>query len=255
MSTNLAATDPRETTAVEPRGVVSPRLQIATAVFEGPLEILVALAERDDIDLLQVSLAALTDSYLVTLQDLPDRDPAEMANFLWMAARLLHLKSLRLLPGEEPNAEEMELLGWEEEVRGRLQEYRTYKDLAARWLVDLGVEAVAASYPAPAREVELDGQEYPIEANLLLVAFQSVLTRIPPRPYTMVRRTWTMDEKVELLLGRLATGPVDLVEVLLESEDRLEAVVTFVSLLELLRRGRVRVTQPEPFGPVWITSR
>jgi chromatin segregation and condensation protein Rec8/ScpA/Scc1 (kleisin family) len=58
-----------------------------------------------------------------------------------------------------------------------------------------------------------------------------------------------------LLLGRLATGPVDLVEVLLESEDRLEAVVTFVSLLELLRRGRVRVTQPEPFGPVWITSR
>src|SRR5437660_6371958 len=96
-----------------------PGPRISTPVFEGPLELLLALAEREEVDIFQVSLSALTDAYLNELAQIEERDPVEMAAFLWMAARLLLLKSIRLLPGEEPVPEEADLLGWEEDVRRR----------------------------------------------------------------------------------------------------------------------------------------
>src|ERR1700737_3978810 len=93
------------------------RLDVKTPVFEGPLELLLALAEREEVDIFQVSLARVTDAYLVELAAREVADPQEMAEFLWMAARLLLLKSIRLLPGEPPTDDETDLLGWEEEVR------------------------------------------------------------------------------------------------------------------------------------------
>src|SRR5205807_2679100 len=147
------------------------RLRVATPVFEGPLELLLALAERDDLDILQVPLADLTDAYLREIAALERPDPAEMAEFLWTAARLLLLKSIKLLP------------------------------------------------------------------------------------VTVSGRAWTTEEKIELLQSRLHRGPLDLVDLILESEDRLEAVVTFVALLELLRRGAVRVRQKEQFGAIVIEPR
>lgn len=237
----------------EPRADRPARLQVVTPIFEGPLELLLALVEREDLDILQVPLAHLTEAYLAELAAIPEPDSKEIADFLWMAARLLLLKSIRLLPGEEPTPEIEELLTWEEDVRQRLQEYRTYRALAQAWMESIGNEM--ASYPPPARPIELEGQEVPIEANLLVTAFQSVISRIPPRPLTLVKRTWSMDEKVSTIERRLRAGRLDLVELLLESEDRLEAVVTFVALLELLRRGEVSVRQDATYGSIWVTAR
>jgi chromatin segregation and condensation protein Rec8/ScpA/Scc1 (kleisin family) len=114
---------------VEPP-VAGPRLDVKTSVFEGPLELLLALAEREEVDIFQVSLSRVTDAYLAEIAARDVADPQEMAEFLWMAARLLLLKSIRLLPGEPPTEEETDLLGWEEEVRKRLEEYRAYKQMA-----------------------------------------------------------------------------------------------------------------------------
>ncbi|TME18268.1 MAG: segregation/condensation protein A [Chloroflexi bacterium] len=229
------------------------RLRVATAVFEGPLELLLALAERDDLDILQVPLADLTDAYLREIAALERPDPAEMAEFLWTAARLLLLKSIKLLPGEEPDAEEAELLGWEEDVRRRMDEYRAYKEVAKELMDRAAADPFA--YPSPARAVEVEGQEAPLDVELLVAAFRDVLGRIPPRPVTVSGRAWTTEEKIELLQSRLHRGPLDLVDLILESEDRLEAVVTFVALLELLRRGAVRVRQKEQFGAIVIEPR
>src|SRR5919109_1851998 len=124
------------------------RLDVATPVFEGPLELLLALAERDEVDLFQVSLAALTDAYLAELAAIENLGPAEMAEFLWLAAPLLLLKSIRLLPGEEPEPEEADLLGWEEDVRRRLQEYRQYKQVAETFMERAAGDAT--SFPPPA---------------------------------------------------------------------------------------------------------
>jgi hypothetical protein len=91
--------------SVEPP-VAGPRLDVKTPVFEGPLELLLALAEREEVDLFQVSLARVTDGYLAEIAAREVADPQEMVEFLWMAARLLLLKSIRLLPGEPPTEEQ-----------------------------------------------------------------------------------------------------------------------------------------------------
>ena len=232
---------------------VRARLDVATPVFEGPLELLLALAEREELDILQVPLAQLTDAYLKAITELPEPDPREMADFLWMAARLLLLKSIRLLPGEQPPDEEQDLLGWEEDVRRRLAEYRAYREMAQGLMERAAGEPFA--FPPPARAVDVEGQEAPLEVDLLVAAFQGVLARVPPRPLVVAGRTWTLGEKLDLIEARLARGPMDLAALILESEDRLEAVVTFVALLELLRRGRVSVRQAERFGPIKVEAR
>src|SRR5215831_557680 len=233
--------------------IAGPRLPISTPVFEGPLELLLALAEREEVDIFKVSLARITDAYLAEIAQRETQDPQEMAEFLWMAARLLLLKSIRLLPGEQPTDEESELLGWEEDVRQRLEEYRAYKAMAQDMMTRAEQETFA--FPPPAREVEPGGQEEPLDVNLLLKAFNSVLARIPPRPVVITGRTWTLDEKLDLITQRLSKGPIELVALILESEDRLEAVVTFVAVLELVRRAAITVRQKERFGPIHIEAK
>ena len=229
------------------------RLEITTPVFEGPLELLLVLAERDEVDIFQVSLASLTEAYLAEIAALEERDPVEMAEFLWLAARLLLLKSIRLLPGEEPDDEEADLLGWEEDVRTRLLEYRAYKEMAEKLM-----ERAAAdepSYPAPARQVEVEGQEEPIQVAALIAAFQAVLARVPPRPLVYAGTRWTVEDKLAFLRQRLETGGFDLVDVILECADRLEAVITFVAVLEMLRQSEIRVRQERNFGRILVETR
>ncbi|HKW59511.1 MAG TPA: segregation/condensation protein A [Candidatus Dormibacteraeota bacterium] len=229
------------------------RLPVSTSVFEGPLELLLALVEREEVDIFKVSLARVTDAYLaeVAARDVPD--PQEMAEFLWMAARLLLIKSIRLLPNEMTTDEETELLGWEDEVRRRLEEYRAYKQIAGELLERATQETFA--FPPPARPVEAGGQEQPLDVAFLVEAFNRVLARIPPRPVVVQGRTWTLQEKLDVISDRLREGPLELVELILESEDRLEAVVTFVAILELIRRSAVRVSQKQRFGPIHVEAR
>jgi len=238
---------------VEQPDAARSRLEITTPVFEGPLELLLVLAERDEVDIFQVSLASLTEVYLAEIAALEERDPVEMAEFLWLAARLLLLKSIRLLPGEEPDDEEADLLGWEEDVRTRLLEYRAYKEMAEKLM-----ERAAAdepSYPAPARQVEVEGQEEPIQVAALIAAFQAVLARVPPRPLVYAGTRWTVEDKLAFLRQRLETGGFDLVDVILECADRLEAVITFVAVLEMLRQSEIRVRQERNFGRILVETR
>lgn len=228
-------------------------LAVTTPVFEGPLELLLALAERQEIDILEVSLAELTDPYVAGVAAMERIEPGDVADFLWLAARLLLLKSIRLLPNSQPDEEETDLVGWEEDVRRRLAEYRLYRQMAEDLMRRAEAEMVA--FPPPPREVEVDGQEQPLEVINLLTAFQAVLARIPPRPVVFQGRSWTLEDKVQLLETRLRRGRVDLVDLLLQSEDRLEAVITFVAMLELLRRGAIAVSQRENFGQIWLEPR
>lgn len=230
-----------------------PRLPVSTPVFAGPLELLLTLAEREEVDLFEIRLADVTDAYLRAVAGLRAPDPAEMAEFLWLAARLLLLKSIRLLPGEQEDPQEAELLGWEEDVRLRLIEYRHVKEVAERLMARQ--EQDQRSFPPPTREVGAVGQEQPIEVSALVIAFQSLLQRLPPRPLVVRGNAWTLEDKLEDLESRLGRGSFDLAGVILGCEDRLEAVVTFVALLELLRRGRVRVRQTATFGSILVEPR
>src|SRR5256714_15599593 len=163
------------------------RLPVSTPVFEGPLELLLALVEREEVDIFKVSLARVTDAYLAEVAAREIADPGEMAEFLWMAARLLLLKSIRLLPGETPTEEETELLGWEGEVRQRLEEYRAYKEIAGELLERAQQESFA--FPPPARPVEAGGPGGPLNVDFLVAAFHSGLARLPPAPLGVPGRT------------------------------------------------------------------
>ncbi|MDQ6898785.1 MAG: segregation/condensation protein A [Candidatus Dormibacteraeota bacterium] len=229
---------------------MAPQLRVKSPLFEGPLELLLTLVERSEIDIFELRLAELTDAYLAQVAELEARDVGEMVEFLWLASRLLLLKSIRLLPEDEPEPEESELLGWEEEVRRRLLEYRAYKEMAHE--LSRRAERDETSFAPPAREIETEGQEEPLGVDALVGAFQSVLARLPPRPLIYTGHTWTLADKLEVLRSRLGQGGFDLTELILESLDRLEAVVTFVAILELLRRGEIRVRQRESFERIWV---
>ncbi|MGH7866093.1 MAG: segregation and condensation protein A, partial [Candidatus Dormibacteraceae bacterium] len=150
-----------------------PQIEVFTEIFNGPLELLLALVEREEIDLFELQLTAMTQTYLAQLVELPSTPPEEMAEFLWLAARLILLKSIRLLPGEQPEPEENELLGWEESVRRQLQEYQLCQKLARELMARR--EREVESYPAPVREVEARGKEEPLQVDSLLIAFQGLL--------------------------------------------------------------------------------
>src|SRR6202008_148657 len=107
-----------------------------------------------------VSLSRVTDAYLAEIAQRETPDPKEMAEFLWIAARLLLLKSIKLLPGEAPTDEEAELLGWEEDVRQRLEEYRAYKAMAQDLMERAEQEAFA--FPPAARDIQPGGQDEPL---------------------------------------------------------------------------------------------
>src|SRR5258706_16098431 len=167
--------------------IAGPRLAVSTPVFEGPLELLLALAEREELDIFQVPLARVTDGYPAEIAQREVADPQEMAEFLWIAARLLLLKSIRLLPGETPTDEEADLLGWEEDVRQRLEEYRAYKAMAQDLMQRAEQEVFA--FPPAARPVEAGGPGAPLAVDLLVAAFNSGLARLPPRPGVSHRLT------------------------------------------------------------------
>ena len=91
-----------------------------------------------------------------------------------------------------------------------------------------------------------------LDRRRALPAGSTVLHRIVCRD---AGRTWTLEEKLDTITERLLRGPIELLELIVESEDRLEAVVTFVAVLELLRRSAISIKQKERFGPIHIESR
>ena len=228
-------------------------------MFEGPLELLLALAEREEVDIFQVSLARVTDAYLAEIAQRETPDPQEMAEFLWMAARLLLLKSIRLLPGETPNEEETELLGWEEDVRQRLEEYRAYKAMAQELMERAEQETFA--FPPPPRPPEplcVLPMSRTRAAMLLPTELDLVALRSKARERARIVDRYQYELGELLAISRAISSERDVVRLLgliLESEDRLEAVVTFVAVLELLRRSVISVRQKERFGPIHIEAR
>jgi len=231
---------------------------IETRVFRGPLDLLLDLIEKEELDITQIALAQVTDQYLDYLSRLPRRDPAELSAFLWVAARLLWIKSRVLLPrpplavGEEGEEEGEDL------VR-RLQEYRSYRQAAG--FLEERLKAgwrswgrVSPPVLPPSRPAELEG----VSLEALLAALQRRLAELAveegrPRPPSA---RVTLVEKARLIYERLRSHPeVSFQDLLAESSSREEVVVTFWAVLELFKRCWITLEQEELFGPIVIRRR
>lgn len=228
--------------------------ELRLPVFEGPFALLLHLIESRQLDVLTVPLADVADAYVAHLASHPV-DAEHLADFVAVAARLILLKSRRLLPNEQ----QPELLAEaddeadEEELRRRLIEYRILRDAS----VVLG--ALDGTRPIFRRE--------PRESDLPLVAAPSLpparladalatLGAIPEpvaAPPEVVKREITIAEQIEVLRAALSkTGSVVLQAILASCRSRTEATVTFLATLELVRRRQVRAEQATLFGPILV---
>ncbi len=232
-----------------------PGFEVQLPTFSGPLAVLLQLIESRQLDVLTVPLADLADAYVAHLAEHPV-DPAQLAEFVAMAAQLILIKSRSMLPGEMlPISHDAVDEPDEEELRRRLFEYRLLRDAAAA----LGERDLLA--PLHRREPrESDLPQVPVQilsAQLLADALER-LAAIPEPiepPPEVVAREITIGEQIDVLhLALSARGRILLQAVLATCRSRTEAAVTFLAALELVRRRQVSAEQGTLFGPITLTA-
>ena len=224
-------------------------------VFSGPLDLLLHLIESRQLDVLTVPLAEMADAYVTHLTSHPVA-PAQLADFVAIAAQLILLKSRRVLPGEPPPA-----LGGtedepdEDELRRRLIEYRALRD-AARELA--GRDGERPSFRREPRESDMpEAPTDPLPPALLAEALDR-LAAIPepvPPPPEVVKREVTIAMQIAALRTAMAgRGRVVLQQVLAACQSRTQVTVTVLAMLELVRRREATVQQDELFGPILVEA-
>jgi segregation and condensation protein A len=226
---------------------------VTIPVFEGPLDLLLQLIEHADLDITAVSLALITDQYLAYIHQMKVA-AEEISAFLVVAAKLIQIKSAALLPRQLVHEAGEEDLG--EELARQLRIYKRFKEIS-NWLDEREKEHLQTYLrvaPPPKVESHLDLSDISL-ADLMAVAEgifsqeaeKQALGTVISAPRITIR------EKIRLIAERLAKRPNSTFQGLLgEKPTRLEVVVTFLALLELIKRFRVSATQEELFSDITI---
>jgi segregation and condensation protein A len=234
--------------------------QVHLDAFEGPLGLMLALIETRQLDVLTVRLGDLAAAFLEALAALPGDRLPHLSTFVTVAAQLILIKSRALLPqapGPTGSAPDVGV-DPEEELRSRLVLYRLYRDAGAALAARLkggGVlfhrEASAATAAGLAGARASD--HAPLDAALLVAALVHGARLIPPLPAPpeIVARTLTLAERAEAIRAALRGAPeIILQELLAGVRDRVVLAVTFLALLELVKRREVTIEQDVPWGPI-----
>ena len=227
--------------------------------FQGPLDLLLHLIEREELDVTEVSLVAVTEQYLAHLNSGEHIDLGALAAFITVGARLLLLKSRALLPRDEDAA----LAGDEGEERDpealleALREYRRYR-AAADHLRELEEEhrtAYRREVPPPDAPpgTGLDG----VTANSLLELFHDILERLPEEEAEpeLAREPVRLADRIDRLVRRLEGGqPVSFRDVIAAAPARIVVIVDFLAVLELIRTRYLEARQSEVFGEIELVA-
>ncbi len=226
--------------------------QIKLPVFEGPLDLLLYLIEREQLDITAVSLVQVTDQYLAYLRSGEQIDTYALAEFIAIGAKLIYLKSRALLPRPQPLEEGEEDLG--DDLVRRLREYRRFKE-AAGWLKELEARGLHA-YPrmTPVTGVPVPSGLDGVTADLLLQIVQEVLSKQPQEMVeeVVVHRTeYTVEDKIDGLTKLLRRSKrVSFRKFISACRSRLEVIVAFLAVLELIKDLRLSARQDALFGDI-----
>jgi segregation and condensation protein A len=227
--------------------------QIQLPVFEGPLDLLLHLVEREELDITTIALAQVTDQYLAYLAELESRQVKELAEFLVVAAKLLLIKSQALLPRPPVLTSEEEDVG--EDLVRQLQAYKRFKEIAnlLHEREQKGLHSYVRVASTPRLEPQLDVDD--VSLTDLLVYVQEALDALPAPPVGEVVTPIkvTIDQQITRIETQLARrGQVRFCEFLSEANNRVEIIVTLWAVLELVKQKRARVRQEELFGEILI---
>lgn len=232
-----------------------PGFQLQLPVFEGPLDLLLYLIEREELEITAVSLVQVTDQYLSFLRSGDQIDATALAEFIAIGARLIYLKSRALLPPPQPDEEELEELT--DDLVQRLREYRRYKEAAAslRDIEESGQRAYPRLAPPPALPLPtgLDG----VTLDLLASIVREVLERQPEEePQGVVERhEVTVEQKVAELAERIERHKtVSFREFISAARSRIEVIVSFLAVLELIKSLKLRAEQNVAFGDINLVA-
>jgi len=232
-------------------------LRVSVDVFDGPLDLLLSLVKEHQLDIATVPLASIADQYLAYIQAMDALDVELAADYLVVAATLVFLKSKALLPpiplelagDAEESAEAVEA-----RLRQRLIAYSKYRDAGQ----DLKARAAEAS----AFYLRPDGgdstadfvQRYRIDVAKLAGALAAALRAAKPEKRTIVRERVSLAEQMEIVVRAVRRGGRASFRELCADFDRVAIIVTFLAILELVRRERIRIAQDEAFGDIALLA-
>ena len=230
-------------------------------LFEGPLDLLLFLIQKDEIDIYDIPIADITRQFLEYVEIIQRLNLEVAGDFVVMAATLMRIKSRMLLP-TDPEAEEEEGDPREELVR-RLLEYQQFREVAG-WMDDQQTEYRDVFYRGASMDLEdirkqqaaEVGEFRPVSLFELLRAFKQAMDAAPKADFHEVTRVdVTTEERAEYVLGVLDRRHQVPFSDLIASTHRIVVVVTFVALLELMKEGKVRVQQADIDGELWVYRR
>ena len=235
-------------------------LAVSTPVFEGPLDLLLHLIEREELEITSVSLIQVTDQYIGMLRAQDKIDLRALADFVAVGARLLFLKSRALLPRTPEQLAEDEMIAEEiaTDLTAQLEEYRVYKS-AATYLRELE-ESGHRSFPRiapPPSDWAPTGLEQ-VTMKKLLAALAKALERLPPtpEPERLQRQVLNIAERRLSLMTRVQrTGSLAFTRLIEECQSRFEAIITFLAILDLLKTEDLYAEQAASFGEIMLISR
>lgn len=237
---------------------------VVTDVFQGPLDLLLYLIERAELDITRLSLAQVTDQYLEHLKHLENRDPEEVSAFLVIAARLLQIKSAALLP-RPPSSQETALSSEEaptneDDLVEQLKRYKRFKE-AAEYLhhrENQNLRTYTRSASPLLRHLNLKPHLEGLSLEeLILAARNALIQRASPEALekTVMLPRITIRQKITHLLQTLRQIPrVTFRRLLGQRTTRTEVVVTFLAMLELIKQRLVVAHQPTLFAEIEVEA-
>lgn len=244
-----------EPLAVLPEDLYIPpdALEVFMEAFEGPLDLLLYLIKRQNLDVLDIPIAKITMQYMQYIEMMDTMKFELAAEYLLMAAMLAEIKSRMLLPRPESEAEEDDPRA---ELVRRLQEYERFKKAAEDLDEIPRQERDSWVAKAEAPPLELTRAEPDVDLRELLAAFKDILNRVDISSSHMIQReTLSIREKMTAVLSAITTdGFVDFTSLFNFDEGRKGVVVTFMAILELLKGAMIDLVQSEPFAPVYIKA-
>jgi segregation and condensation protein A len=236
---------------------LSDTYSVKLPVFEGPLDLLLHLIEERELEITKVSLAAVTDQYLDYMSQVEELRPDRLADFLVIAAKLLLIKSRTLLPQPPAETEEEEEEDVGDELVRRLIEYRRFKNAAQelRSREEQGLRAYARllATPEPQPAFRLEG----VTLDALLEAVRQAMMAQPTGSVDAVVTplSVSLPEKIAQLEALLTERHrFSFTGMLKEAKSRSEIVVTFLALLQLMKRRKVVVEQQELYGEIIVSE-
>jgi len=238
--------------------------------FEGPLDLLLYLIEKRQMEITTISLVAVTDQYLAYLQRWQDPAAgapplANMAAFISIAARLLFIKSQSLLPAaskEEPGSEGENAIAMADELRHHLLEYKAAKEIARllRQREEAGLQTYERSGLFASIEAQLAWTPpalIGVEPQALAQAFQHLLQRPAKEEQNgaallPLARVSVRDRIAEIIASLNKQPRISLAELTINEPSRLVIIVTFLAILDMWKQERISVRQDTPFGLIYL---